>query len=271
MKSFYKYIFVFFVSFTLLTSAVTVAVNAEQPPKPTISAQSVTTQKGEDIFVKIDVSSNPGVAFALIEVEYSDELNLIDIWDEGCFGSPLFENDLDANPVHLSWDHSEGGDNALDGKSTITVFVANRGIENVSDIELVLTKDEIGGEILGKVTVNETLYRKNMVMATFEVDTDKINDVVYVEARIAQTENTYTNNRDFVYVDMIKTDILKTQIEVVGDVNRDGKLSADDVTALRNYLVKNEVEIDTAAADVNSDGKLNGKDVVLLGRLVRNM
>lgn len=160
---------------------------------------------------------------------------------------------------------------APDGKSTITVFVANRGIENVSDIELVFTKDEIGGEILGKVTVNETLYRKNMVMATFEVDTDKISDVVYVEARIAQTENTYTNNRDFVYVDMIKTDIPETQIEVVGDVNRDGKLSEDDVTALRNYLVKNEVEINTAAADVNSDGKLNGKDVVLLGRLVRNM
>jgi hypothetical protein len=110
-----------------------------------------------------------------------------------------------------------------------------------------------------------------MVMATFEIDTDKINDVVYVEARIAQTENTYTNNRDFVYVDMIKTDIPETQIEVVGDVNRDGTLSEDDVMELRNYLVKNEVEIDTAAADVNSDGKLNGKDVVLLGRLVRNM
>lgn len=123
MKSFYKYIFVFFVSFMLLTSAVTVAVNAEQPPKPTISAQSVTAQKGEDIFVKIDVSSNPGVAFALIEVEYSDELNLIDIWDEGCFGSPLFENDLDANPVHLSWDHSEGGDNALDGTLATLHFV----------------------------------------------------------------------------------------------------------------------------------------------------
>ena len=123
MKSFYKYIFVFFVSFMLLTSAVTVAVNAEQPQKPTISAQSVTTQMGEDIFVKIDVSSNPGVAFALIEVEYSDELNLIDIWDEGCFGSPLFENDLDANPVHLSWDHSEDGDNALDGTLATLHFV----------------------------------------------------------------------------------------------------------------------------------------------------
>lgn len=161
--------------------------------------------------------------------------------------------------------------NDPDGKSIITVFVANRGIENISEVELIFTKDEIGGEILGKVTVNETLYSRNMVMATFEIDTDKINDVVYVEARIAQTENTYTNNRDFVYVDMIKTDIPETQIEVVGDVNRDGKLSEDDVSALRNYLVKNEVEIDTAAADVNSDGKLNGKDVVLLGRLVRNM
>ena len=148
--------------FSLLLISMPVGIaNAEQPPKPTISVESVVVQKGEDIFVKINVSS--------------------------------------------------------------------------------------------------------------EVDTDKISEVTYVEARIAQTENTYTNNRDFVYVDMIKTDIPETQIEVVGDVNRDGKFSEDDVMALCNYLVKNEVEIDTAATDVNSDGKLNGKDVVLLGRLVINM
>ena len=95
-------------------------------------------------------------------MEYSEELDLINVWDEGLWGLPVFENDLNANLIHLLWDHSEDGDNGLDGK-----------------------------------------------------------------------------------------------------------LSEDDVSALRNYLVKNEVEIDTAAADVNSDGKLNGKDVVLLGRLVR--
>ena len=52
---------------------------------------------------------------------------------------------------------------------------------------------------------------------------------------------------------------------LTGDVNNDGKVSIDDVTALINYLLSgNTSAINLAAADANIDGKCNIEDVTTL-------
>ena len=141
MKSLSRCIILFFVSLVLLISTPNSVVNAEQPQNPTLSVESVVVQKGEDIFVKINVSSNPGICFALIEVEYSQELDLINAWDEGLWGLPVFENNLNSNPVRLSWDYSEDGDCALNG-TLVTLQFALKDDADVGEYWVKINYDE---------------------------------------------------------------------------------------------------------------------------------
>lgn len=55
---------------------------------------------------------------------------------------------------------------------------------------------------------------------------------------------------------------------VPGDVDNNGTVDGDDVTALTNYLLGNGVVKAPAAADLNKDGKLNAVDLTLLKRLL---
>lgn len=141
MKSLIKYITTVVVLLGVLISIQMNTANAEQPPKPTLSVGSVEVLRGEEINVKIDVSSNPGIAFALIEVEYSEELDLINVWDGGLWGLPVFENDLNANPIHLLWDHSEDGDNELDG-TLATLQFALKDDADVGEYWVKISYDE---------------------------------------------------------------------------------------------------------------------------------
>ena len=55
---------------------------------------------------------------------------------------------------------------------------------------------------------------------------------------------------------------------IIGDVNGDGKVNAQDRVILTRYLAKwkGYYSINTAAADVNDDGKINAQDRVILTR-----
>ena len=49
-----------------------------------------------------------------------------------------------------------------------------------------------------------------------------------------------------------------------GDLNSDDKINLLDLIAMRKYLAKWNVTVDTAAADCNADGKINLLDLILL-------
>jgi hypothetical protein len=64
---------------------------------------------------------------------------------------------------------------------------------------------------------------------------------------------------------------LKEGASITGDVDRDGKLTIADVTALIGYLLNNDATaIDVAAADINQNGVINIEDVTELLALLLN-
>ena len=58
--------------------------------------------------------------------------------------------------------------------------------------------------------------------------------------------------------------ILKQGESILGDVDGDGKVNVDDITALIDYLLTGQGTIDPVAADVDPDGKVNIDDITAL-------
>lgn len=55
-----------------------------------------------------------------------------------------------------------------------------------------------------------------------------------------------------------------------GDINRDGKITAEDVATLKRILASaSEQEIVEKIDDVNGDGKVDMKDVAALKKLIK--
>ena len=65
--------------------------------------------------------------------------------------------------------------------------------------------------------------------------------------------------------DMYNSELIPIESYLTGDVNNDGRVSIDDVTALINYLLSGDVSnINLAAANVNGDGRCSIEDVTAL-------
>ena len=65
--------------------------------------------------------------------------------------------------------------------------------------------------------------------------------------------------------DMYNSELIPIESYLTGDVNNDGRVSIDDVTALINYLLSGNVSnINLAAANVNGDGRCSIEDVTAL-------
>ena len=56
---------------------------------------------------------------------------------------------------------------------------------------------------------------------------------------------------------------------IMGDVNRDGRVNARDVTAMMRYIVTGSPNIDLKQADFDRDGKITARDVTALMKAVK--
>ena len=73
-----------------------------------------------------------------------------------------------------------------------------------------------------------------------------------------------TTTETAVYVDDISIGVDDTSSTMYGDTNSDSKINLLDLIAMRKYLAKWSVEINTNAADCNGDGKVNLLDLIML-------
>lgn len=103
-----------------------IPARGEEAERPTITVESVTVDWEDEIVVPIRISGNPGICFALLSVEYSEELRLLEVQDAGLFSDPVFGNDLEANPYQLSWDDSLAAENNMANGILVTLRFALR-------------------------------------------------------------------------------------------------------------------------------------------------
>ena len=162
---------------------------------------------------------------------------------------------------------------------TVTINICIENNPGITDATLTLTVDE--GLTLTKVEAGEALSTLEFtapenvgqanaytfswsgaeadagngvaLVLTFNVPADAVKGTVYDLDLSADGEY----------------DIFDGQIEVIdyipGDVDGNGEVNGDDVTALRQYITGGYgVTINVKAGDVNNDGKLNGNDVTLI-------
>ena len=59
-----------------------------------------------------------------------------------------------------------------------------------------------------------------------------------------------------------------TESDILGDVNRDGKVNIKDYIKLQKHILNSNIEIDINGADMNGDGKINITDALLLKKVL---
>lgn len=113
-----------------------IPVHGEEADRPTITVESITVEREDEIVVPIRISGNPGICFAVLSVEYSEGLTLLEVQDAGLLSDPVFGNDLEANPYRLSWDDSLASENNTANGTLVTLRFgleegANAGVYSV--------------------------------------------------------------------------------------------------------------------------------------------
>ncbi len=113
-----------------------IPARGEEAECPIITVESITVDRENEIIVPIRISGNPGICFAILSVEYSEELMLLEVQDAGLLSDPVFGNDLEANPYLLSWDDSLAAENNTANGTLVTLHFslkedANAGVYTV--------------------------------------------------------------------------------------------------------------------------------------------
>ncbi len=132
----------------------------------TISTTSAAAKVGETVDIEVIVAGNPGIAMALLEVDYDNKaLKLTKVKDAGLWGDTLHSPNLTSNPYKLFWNNPLVTENytANGTIATLTfevlhsakameypITVRNVNNKNILDVNLEKVIFEI---VSGKVTV----------------------------------------------------------------------------------------------------------------------
>ena len=74
-------------------------------------------------------------------------------------------------------------------------------------------------------------------------------------------------NCDMTFTEIIpKGTNLGGELNIIGDVDRDGRVGVTDLTSLRRFLAGASVSINTDVADINGDGSIGASDITMLTR-----
>ena len=189
---------------------------------PIITVASVTGRSGSVVDVAIDLADNPGIAGAMLRLDYSSVLVLKNITVGSALTGLTFTRpgNLDANPVTLLWDGLS--EDATNGTIlTLTFEIPAGATDGVYTVSLSCDPDDVyTGEMTDilPIFVNGTVTVQNVQRGDVNGD-GKINakDVTSLRRYLAGGYGLTVN-------------------DAAADVNGDGKVNAKDVTTLRRYL-----------------------------------
>ena len=198
----------------------------EKVSKPGVfSIDDAEVKAGQEFTVAINVSENPGIISAVLDIIYDkDVLELVKA-EAGDFNKTVTSNGEEIACYNFSEDFTRINwvdalaleNNTANGTFAVLTFKVKDGAEGSTEI-------------------------------SFTVD----------------AENTFNVDFEDVEFDVDGATITIKDGGMPGDANGDGKVNNKDLALLVQHLSDWDVEIDLGCVDVNADGKVNNKDSALL-------
>ncbi len=99
----------------------------------------------------------------------------------------------------------------LQGVTTVNAFVVNRGLRDLTGLELTFRKDGPEGTVLGTASL-ESLERNASSLVTFTTTEAEAYDTIYVSAGELEHENIYANNYDFAVAQPYLEDVVTEDV-----------------------------------------------------------
>ncbi len=202
----------------------------EEIPDAKFSIADAEAYAGKEFTVAIDISENPGIISAKLDVNYnSDILELVKVeagelkndsveTEDGILANYSFSENYSANPYTINWvDALATENNTTNGTFAILTFKVKDGVA-AGETEISISFDE------------ENVFDKDL------------NNVAFA------TENATITIKD----------------GRPGDVNGDGRVNNRDLVLLQQYLAEWDVEIVEGNSNVDGTGKINNRDLVRL-------
>lgn len=173
---------------------------------------------------------------------------------------------------------------------TVSVTVTVRNNSGISNVLLTLHYDDTlelkevkRGDALGTLDFTKPVfYRSPCNFQWDSMDAEDRSDGILLNLTFAVSADAAVGdiaNVWFTYYDgdisdsnyePVPVEMVDGGVEIIdykpGDVTGDGTVNGTDVSALRRYLVGDDITVRTLAADVSGDGRINGVDVVLIRR-----
>ena len=189
---------------------------------PTITASNVSGRPGKTVDVKLTVKDNPGIAGALLSLNYEGPLSLQkitvgDAWNELTFTQP---GDLIANPINLLWDGIEA-----DSTNGLILTLTFEIPAETEEAEYAVILNYLPGAI----------FDGNIEDVTFTINSGKV--VVRNTSPGDLDGDGYVNAKDITILRRALAGGYGLTVDLTSaDFNHDGYTNAKDVTILRRAL-----------------------------------
>ncbi len=252
------------------------SVTAFADTVPSVEVSSVTVAEGNNAEVEISINNNSGISALYLRVDFEYPLELVEVKDAGLFGNPLFSEKNSYGYCILSWDESlKNEDNKKDGTvAKLKFFVPENTPEGEYDITVSYDKEEIYDKQFnnvsfevknGKITVNNHKFKeyKNTLLLNEKYTVEKLlsekADIVEIRSdgnKLSAADELRSGN------EIIFSDGRKITAVYLGDINADGKISAQDARiALRSSVELEELnEWQLVAANTDFEKTVTAKD-----------
>lgn len=151
--------------------------------KPAVLMSSASGKPGEEVEIDVSIVNNPGICTMYLDINYSEELKLVDASDKGLLVDHVFSDNYELKPYRLTWGNSSNIDNNKNGKITTLKFKIPENPEN--------------GEYKVWVTYNpKEIYNMKLEKQYFEAGFGSITVEGFVDKSDATPLKTDTNSND---------------------------------------------------------------------------
>ncbi len=190
-------------------------------PNPELSVTGVTTRRGGEVTVDVNISNNPGIAAFAFNIDYPEGLTLTGVETNKLFSSKATGAKNLASPYRLQWYSTESENEIANGTiATLTFKVDAKAALKKYPIKISYTAEDIVDSDMNNVefaTDNGFVYVKNLKSGDVNNDGNvNMKDIVLLQK--------YLNGYDVT----INTS--------ASDVNADGKINMKDIALLQQYL-----------------------------------